>query len=81
MPMRVLGLTTRVHHPPQSWLGHGQTRQLPQRDDELGISYVALGRCTGLAILKYAGIQCSHGDPKYRSGRTNGRCRASRRGS
>ena len=50
MPVRVPGRTTRIHHPPQSWLRHGETRQLPQRDDEL-------------AILKDAGVQCSHGTP------------------
>jgi hypothetical protein len=37
MPVRVPGRTTRIHHPPQSWLRHGETRQLPQRDDELAI--------------------------------------------
>ena len=26
---------------------------------------LALGRNTPLAVLKDAGIQCSHGDPKY----------------
>ena len=37
MPVRMPELTTRIHHPPQSWLRHGETRQPPQRDDELAI--------------------------------------------
>ena len=38
MPVRVLELTTRIDHPPQWWLRLGQTRQLPQRDDESAMS-------------------------------------------
>ena len=45
MPVRVPELTTRIDHPPQSCLAV----TLP------------LGRNTGLAILKDAGIQCRHG--------------------
>jgi hypothetical protein len=45
MPVRVPALTTRIDHPPQSWLA----------------VMLALGRSTGLAILTDAGIQCRHG--------------------
>lgn len=45
MPVRVPELTTRIDHPPQSCLA----------------VTLALGRNTGLAILKDAGIQCRHG--------------------
>jgi hypothetical protein len=48
MPVRVLELTTRIDHPPQSWLRRGETRQLAQRDDELAISRdTRTGRNTG----------------------------------
>jgi hypothetical protein len=64
MPVRVPELTTRIDHPPQSWLRHGETRQLAQRDDELAFSCdTRTGRNTGPEILKDAGIQCSHGTP------------------
>jgi hypothetical protein len=82
MPVRVPELTTRIDHPPQWWLRHWETRQLAQRDDELAISCDA-----GTGPLHLAGDLegCRHPiqprDPKYRSSRTNGRCRVSRRGS
>jgi hypothetical protein len=38
MPVRVPELTTCIDHPPPPWLRHGETRQPPQRDDELAIS-------------------------------------------
>jgi hypothetical protein len=41
MPVRVPELTTPIDHPPPSWLWHGETRQLPERDDELAISCAA----------------------------------------
>ena len=50
MPRRVPELTTRIDHPPQSWSRHKQTRQLPQRDDEMAISCDARTgpqHCTG----------------------------------
>jgi hypothetical protein len=38
MPVGAPEATTRIAHPPQSWLGLAETRQLPQRDDESAIS-------------------------------------------
>jgi hypothetical protein len=38
MPVGAPEATTRIAHPPQSWLTHGETRQLPQRDDESAMS-------------------------------------------
>jgi hypothetical protein len=38
MPVGAPEATTRIAHPPQSWLGLAEARQLPQRDDESAIS-------------------------------------------
>jgi hypothetical protein len=72
---RVPELTTHIDQPPQSWLRHGETRQLPQRDEELAISCDARAgphHCTGdLEGCRHPNAATG---PKYRSSRIDGRC-------
>jgi hypothetical protein len=62
MPVRVPELTIRIDHPPQSWLRHGGHANYLNGMTSWRLAVTpALGRNTGLAILKDAGIQCGHG--------------------
>ena len=81
MPVRVPGLTTRVDQPPQSWLRHGRHAHYPNGMTSWRAAVtLALGRCTGLAILKDAGIQCSHGIPSTEAAARTVDAAVSRRG-